>query len=265
MLASAPPLGAEEAEDDPMSGFEDDGFPATENEPDEAETGPSGGDDWWDLTGDLAIASVFSYPEHRSTSGTDYQGLIGLRTRLDLQLDLELPFDWQARAAGSGFYDFAYLAHGRDEYTNQVLDKYEWDADVGELWVEGRLLPALDLKLGRQVVNWGRSDTLRVLDVLNPIDNREPGLLDLIDLRLPVTMAKASYYPHPRWGITGIYVPEIRFSIDPPFGSDFFPGPQPLPPQTTKSGFTARASRVGRRRDRDLRGLGHLLPLRERL
>ena len=52
-------------------------------------------------------------------------------------------------------------------------------------------------------------------------------------------MAKASYYPHPRWGITGIYVPEIRFSIDPPFGSDFFPGPQPLPPPDTKSGFTA--------------------------
>jgi hypothetical protein len=237
-LASAPALRAEDVEDDPMSGFEDDGFPSPGEPVSEPEPVPSGVDRWWDLTGDVAITSAFSYPKHRSTSGTDYQGLVGLRTKLGLQLDLELPRDWQARAAGSGFYDFAYLARGKGEYTNAVLDKYEWDADVGELWVEGPLLPALDLKLGRQVVNWGRSDTLRVLDVLNPIDNREPGLLDLIDLRLPVTMAKLSYYPHPRWGITGIYIPEIRFSIDPPFGSDFFPGPQPLPPQTTHSGFT---------------------------
>lgn len=221
-----------------MSGFEDDGFPSPGEPASEAEPGPSGADRWWDLTGDVAITSAFSYPKHRSTSGTDYQGLVGLRTKLGLQLDLELPRDWQARAAGSGFYDFAYLARGKDEYTNAVLDKYEWDADVGELWVEGPLLPALDLKLGRQVVNWGRSDTVRVLDVLNPIDNREPGLLDLIDLRLPVTMAKASYYPDPRWAVTGIYIPEIRFSIDPPFGSDFFPGAQPLPPETTHSGFT---------------------------
>lgn len=237
-LVSAPALGAEDAEDDPMSGFEDDGFPGAGEPASEAEPGPSGVDRWWDLTGDVAITSAFSYPKHRSTSGTDYQGLVGLRTKLGLQLDLELPLDWQARAAGSGFYDFAYLARGKDEYTNEVLNKYEWDADVGELWVEGPLLPALDLKLGRQVVNWGRSDTLRVLDVLNPIDNREPGLLDLIDLRLPVTMAKATYYPDPRWAISGMYIPEIRFSIDPPFGSDFFPGPQPLPPQTTHSGFT---------------------------
>ena len=120
-----------------------------------------------------------------------------------------------------------------------MLDTYEWDADVGELWVEGPLLPSLDVKIGRQVVNWGRSDTLRVLDVLNPIDNREPGLLDLVDLRLPVTMAKASYYPDSHWAITGIYIPEIRFTIDPPFGSDFFPFAQPLPPQTVHSGFTA--------------------------
>ena len=73
-------------------------------------------------------------------------------------------------------------------------------------------------------MNWGRSDTLRVLDVLNPVDNREPGLLDLVDLRLPVGMAKLSYYPHPGWSVTGIAIPEIRFSLDPPFGSDFFPG-----------------------------------------
>jgi hypothetical protein len=200
---------------------------------------PTSVDPWWDLSGDVSLFNAYSYQKHSSSSGTDYQGLVALRTKADLQLDLELPYEWQARAAGSAFYDFAYLARGRDDYTNAVLDTYEWDADVGEMWVEGPLLPSLDLKLGRQIVNWGQSDTLRVLDVLNPIDNREPGLLDLVDLRLPVTMAKASYYPDSHWALIGIYIPELRFSIDPPFGSDFFPFAAPLPPQQVHSGFTA--------------------------
>ncbi len=241
-LAVAPAHATEGDADDPMGGFEDDGFPSGTPGPSApgAEPETTSPERWWELTGSVSVTAGFSYPDHRSSTGTDYQGLVGLRSRLGLQLDLDLPCEWQARAAGSGFYDFAYLANGRGEYTGAVLDRYEWDADVGELWVEGPLLPALDLKLGRQIVNWGRSDTLRVLDVLNPVDNREPGLLDLVDLRLPITMAKLSYYPHPRWSVTGIYIPEIRFSIDPAFGSDFYPAAMPPPPQITSSGFTDR-------------------------
>jgi hypothetical protein len=241
-LAAAPAPASEGDADDPMGGFEDDGFPSGSPAPagPGAEAESTSPEPWWDLTGSLAVTGAFAYQDHRSSTGTDYQGLVGLRARLGLQLDLELPGDWQARAAGSGFYDFAYLANGRGEYANDVLDRYEWDADVGELWVAGPLLPALDVKLGRQIVNWGRSDTLRVLDVLNPLDNREPGLLDIVDLRLPVTMAKLSYYPHPSWSVTGIYIPEIRFGIDPAFGSDFYPAPFPPPPQITSNGFTDR-------------------------
>ena len=234
--------------EDAMGGFDDDslapGEPVQPGSDDEfdavADAEPPGGERWWELSGYVSLVEAFGLQDHRSTSGTSYQGLVMLRTKAALQLDLELPRDWQARAAGSGFYDFAYLIRGRSDYTNAVLNSYEWDADVGELWLEGPLLPELDLKIGRQIVNWGRSDTLRVLDVLNPVDNREPGLLDLVDLRLPVGMGKLSWYPHPAWSVTGIAIPEIRFSQDPPFGSDFFPFPAPFPPQTTESGFSAK-------------------------
>ena len=36
-------------------------------------------------------------------------------------------------------------------------------------------------------------DNLRVTDVLNPMDLRVPGLTDIDDLRLPVTMIKLDY------------------------------------------------------------------------
>ncbi len=185
----------------------------------------------YDLTGNVSLGSSLNIRPHRASVGPDpeaeegtyYGGIQRLRLRGDLQLDLhQLPFDWKARAQGFIFYDFAYLLNGRNNYTDGVLDDYEWQAEVLDFWIEGSVLDNLDLRLGRQVVNWGRSDTLRVNDVLNPLNNREPGLVDIEDLRLPVTMAKADYYWGP-WSITAILVPEIRYDYDPPVGSDFFP------------------------------------------
>jgi hypothetical protein len=208
--------------DDVLGGFDDDDLGEGRAEPERSFLRGS----FWELTGSVSIGSSFNYLEHSAFAGidkeTDYFGLQRLRTRLNLQLDLDLPRGWRGRLAGFGFYDWAYLANGRSEYTDDVLDLYEWEVDFQEVWVQGSLLDDLDLKLGRQIVNWGRSDSLRVLDVLNPLDNREPGLVDLEDLRRPVTMLKTDYY-RGKWALSLIAIPEIRFSLTPPFGSDFAP------------------------------------------
>ena len=94
---------------------------------------------------------------------------------------------------------------------------------------------SLDLKVGRQIVVWGKSDNIRIVDVLNPLDLREPGLTDLEDLRLPVGMSKVSYYTGP-WSLTGIAVHEIRFNKEPVPGSDFFPFPTAPPEEKPHSG-----------------------------
>jgi hypothetical protein len=86
----------------------------------------------------------------------------------------------------------------------------------------------MDLKAGRQIVVWGRSDNIRITDVLNPLDLRWPGLVDIEKLRLPVTMSKLDYY-FKNWGISGIALHEVRYNKNPEFGSDFFPGSEPLP------------------------------------
>jgi hypothetical protein len=234
-LVAAGAAAAEEPEpsdDDVMRGFETPGQAAGGETPAEE---PPPAERWWRITGALAETMISSYPDHRSTAGIDYHGLVGLRTRLDLQLDVDLPHEWKARAAGFGFYDFAYRIKGPSDFTNEVLNGYEWDADAGEVWVEGRLLPDLDAKIGRQVVNWGRSETLRVLDVLNPLDQRDPGLLDIVDLRRPVGMAKLAWNPGRHWSVTGIAIPELRYDKVPGFGSDFYPFPTPFPERRPES------------------------------
>ncbi|MEA3415028.1 MAG: DUF1302 family protein [Thermodesulfobacteriota bacterium] len=97
--------------------------------------------------------------------------------------------------------------------------------------IRAQILPSYFLpnpKLGRQIVVWGKSDNIRVTDVLNPLDMREPGLTDIEDLRFPVAMSKLDYYIGD-WSLTGIAIHEIRFNKSPEYGSDFYSGSQPPP------------------------------------
>jgi hypothetical protein len=245
MAGAAPEARCEDDLDDVLGGFDDEAGEPSEGFVEDSDTddilggfddelgegkapskaeGPE--DRFWELTGSVSLGGSVNYLKHDAFAGpgrsTDYGGLQRLRTRLNLQLDVDLPFEWKGRLAGFGFYDWAYLANGRSNYTSDVLDMYEWEVDFQEVWVQGSLLDDLDLKVGRQIVNWGRSDNLRVLDVLNPLDNREPGLVDIEDLRRPVAMVKADYYLG-HWALSAIAIPEIRFSLNPPFGSDFAP------------------------------------------
>ncbi len=65
-------------------------------------------------------------------------------------------------------------------------------------------------------------------DILNPIDQREPGMTDIEHLRLPVVMTKLDYYLGD-WTFSGMAIHEIRFNEEPSFGSDFYPFDRPLP------------------------------------
>jgi hypothetical protein len=214
--------------DDALGGFDEITTPEIQTtEIQAAETTPeltkSG---YGELTGSVALSSSYNLDDHASTNGTDWQGLSKLRSRLNLEYNNSLNDKWQMRVAGYTFYDSVYSLRDRDRYSNEVLDDYEYETDFQEVWILGKLRSDLDIKIGRQVVNWGRADSFRVLDVLNPLDNREPGLVDIEDLRLPVTMIKTDYFFTDRagdgqWQTSFIIIPEIRFSKNPPYGSDF--------------------------------------------
>lgn len=159
---------------------------------------------------------------------TDWRGLSRLRAELNLELNAKFSNSWQALISGKGTYDFVYGIKGRSEFTDDVLDNYETEIELGETYILGSLTDSLDIKSGRQIVVWGKSDNIRVTDVLNPLDLREPGLTDIEDLRLPVTMTRLDYYIG-QWGLTGIAVHEIRFNKTPAYGSDFYPSETPPP------------------------------------
>ena len=184
---------------------------------------------WLQLSGALSIGSSINFAHDSPEAGeTDYRGLSRLKTKASLEAKVKLSPSCQVKVGGHVFYDFAYAIKDRDEFTDDVLEHYEKEAELDEAYFQGALLPGLDLKVGRQIVVWGKSDNIRVTDVLNPLDNREPGLVDIEDLRLPVTMTRLDYY-FGDWNLSGIAIHEVRFNKAPQFGNDFFPSPSPLP------------------------------------
>ncbi len=222
---------AKKAQDDLLEGLGDES-PAAADEP-SAEAPVERR--WWRLSGAVTQSLAVNYAHQAPSPGqTDWRGLSRFRTELDLALDLELPRRWKAKIAGRGFYDWVYPIRGRDKFTTETLDEYEWEAEPREVYLQGELFSDLDLKLGRQIVVWGKADNVRVVDILNPLDLREPGLVDIEDLRLPVAMVKADYY-FGDWALTGIVIPEIRFNKLPAFGHEFYPYTSRLPEEETPS------------------------------
>ncbi|MEE8483179.1 MAG: DUF1302 family protein, partial [Nitrospinota bacterium] len=184
-----------------------------------------------ELSGSVALKSSYNYAHKTPPPGrTDYRGLSRLRSEVNLQVDLKLSEGWKSVVQGVGFYDFAYSVNGRGDYTDEVLDSNEVQAELQEVYARGSLTSNVDLKLGRQIMVWGKSDNIRVTDVLNPLDSREPGMVDIEDLRLPVTMLRGDYY-FGGWSVSAIIIPEIRFNKEPAYGGDFYPAPAAPPPE----------------------------------
>jgi hypothetical protein len=244
-LHATPLLAADVTADEALQGFEDapsgsdignalEGFddaPATSTTPTTTVEQKS-----WQLTGALTLGAAYNYQHEAPAPGdTDYRGLSRLRAKLNLEHDADLSAGWRTHITGYGYYDLAYQLNGRDDYTDEVIDEYESELELGEAWLQGKLNKQTDLKLGRQIVVWGKSDNIRITDLINPLDNREPGMVDIEDLRLPLAMARLDYYLGD-WGLSAMAIPEIRFNKNPPFGSDFYPLPTPMPDEEIPGG-----------------------------
>jgi len=231
-MAQEPAAGEEAAGyEDVLSGFDDSDASGLDSEPLPEETDQ--GRPRWHLGGDLTLSSIWNVSHEAPDPGEiDHRGLSRLRAELNLELEADLFESWRGYISGRGFYDGAYEIQGRDEYPHQVLDEYEDEVEFRETYIQGSPLPNLDLTVGRQIIVWGNTENFRVTDVLNPEDNRVPGLIDIEDMRLPVCAAKADLYWSDavgRYGLSLIAIPELRYNKEPVFGSDFYPLDTPRP------------------------------------
>jgi len=198
-----------------LSGFEDDDL-VVDNEEFSAEEEKD-----FTLNGDVAFKTSVGYKKHE-VDGVEYSGVNQAQTSLYLQLDGKLSDDWKLRVSGNAFYDAIYDLRSYEDYRQEILDDYRTQLRFDDVYIQGKISSNLDLKAGRQIVVWGKSDTIRITDVINPLDNRLPGMTDIEDLRLSVSMAKFDYYAD-EWNFSFMVIPENRIMIEATPRGEFFP------------------------------------------
>ena len=184
----------------------------------------TGNDDWNSFSGYTGISLSYSFvkepPEDYSNS--DWSGLTKTRPFFSLTLDTKLGRNWKSRISAKAFYDFYFSLKERDTFSNDVLNELEKEAEIREFYLEGTLFGSLDIRLGSQILVWGTADSLRVIDVLNPTDNREYGMTDIEDVRIPLPMTRIDYY-FGSYKLQTVAVHQIKFNKSAPPGSDYNP------------------------------------------
>lgn len=203
--------------DDIMDGFDDDPITVIK-EKEERSIVDLGG-----VTGKLSQQVSYSYSDN-----SPHNNISSFKSSLFLDYEHKFTNGFKFKLNAKGYYDSIYDIRGVEKYSRDELDELKSEVELYDAYLEGSLTDKLDIKLGRQVVVWGRSDTIRITDVINPLDNRRPGMVDIEDLRLPVAMAKVDYFLD-NWRITPIAILENRFSKNPPSGSAFNPNLHSIP------------------------------------
>lgn len=145
----------------------------------------------------------------------DHKELSKVKTTLFFESDYKLTDRWKIKGSANAFYDFAYCIESKNEFLNETLDDNEYNIALKELYIDGELNNQYSLKLGRQVVVFGESNYARILDVINPRDLTQPGLISIEDARMPVSIIRlsanfdkwtfdmASIHEHPGSSIVG--------------------------------------------------------------
>jgi len=124
--------------------------------------------------------------------GTDKK-LTKLQGTLNLSFDYKLSDQWRSKVNANGYVDQAYQINGKENYTQGTLDAYEQEFELRDTYVEGSFSSGWSVKVGRQILAWGQSDSSQINDMANPRDNRELGMVDIEDARIPVGATKIAW------------------------------------------------------------------------
>ncbi|MEA3288639.1 MAG: DUF1302 family protein [Campylobacterota bacterium] len=175
--------------------------------------------------GSVTFSTSYNYKHHQPVNNTnnDFRGISSAKISSDIEYKYNIDDNYKLKSTLKLHKDFIYDL--RDDNYKTTPKEYDQDIDINELYIQGELSNNTDITIGRQIVVWGKSDNIRVTDILNPLNNTTPGMVDIEDLRLGTTMTKIDHF-YDKWSFSGILLHENRYSNLPQYGSDFAPSNQ---------------------------------------
>ena len=75
------------------------------------------------------------------------------------------------------------------------------------------------IKIGKQIVTWGETDGLKLMDMINATDYRHFIIDDMEDSKIPEFMANITYYFNQNWNLQFLWIPWYVENFQAPAGS----------------------------------------------
>jgi len=200
----------------------------------------------------LNNAEGYTYPNVRTGDLVQQRNLIVLEVEHDLSelkrsvgllyplkaLKIEAKYRLVARFMYEGVYDYGpQIFQDVKDRDKENIDSFGHQYDLWEFYFDLSRGPWF-LRIGKQNLAWGETDTFRLLDSINPLDNTFGGSFeDLDDRRIPLWMLRGNYDlgrvgPISSLMVEGFWVPgnwDARVSPISPAGT---PYAAPIPIET---------------------------------
>jgi len=151
-------------------------------------------------------------------TGTEHRRLFRNKVRLEGKWSPRKSSTYTPNRKDGKFYALAslesdYLWFGHDH----SAEDYDLDLFEGYLYWSRR---PVEIRLGKQIVRWGKTDQISPVDNINSQDFREFIVPDLEDRKIPNWMARVRLFPG-ACALEGVYIPFFEPSRIDYFGSDW--------------------------------------------
>jgi len=150
----------------------------------------------------ISSAHAFEWTMHGSLKNESAYFIAGekrwdkIQNRLEVKPEAVLASGWEFRSRALLWYDAAMDIQGTHspDLTKSIKQHYRTATQLKEAYLLYSA-DSFDLRLGQQQIIWGKTDGLRLLDIVNPLDLREFILDDFLDSRIGLVAARLNYYP----------------------------------------------------------------------
>jgi hypothetical protein len=177
-------------------------------------------------------------------SNTRFTMLIDARTAVELktgdvqkaefficsELDIPLAKNFRLRMIGRFYAEVMdNLEPGKplentvSDFTKRGFIGDRFEAELREFYLDWKIGKHY-LTIGKQQIVWGKSDGLKILDLVNPTNFREFLLDDFDNSRIPLWSIKADLKLSKRVNAQLIWIPDLTYHVFPPPDGAFFPG-----------------------------------------
>ena len=145
-----------------------------------------------------------------------------LKIRSTVQIEAEYRLQENLHIFGivREFYDSVFDAESEYRQNRHLLCRTRGTDWLRELYLD-YYSNNLDIRIGKQQVVWGTTVGMKILDIVNPDDQREYVLEDFADSRIALYMLKAEWSPKVNGTLQFLFIPDFQKNFIAPAGSPF--------------------------------------------